>query len=795
MKKRIFALALALCLMLSLVPTMAFAEGDECNCETACTEGNMNSGCPICGAEGATPESCAKKATTGTESEDAVKKVQALIDALPESVTVDNLATVKPQLAAIDAAMKKLTEEQKAQLNLDKYKNANNDIEKLNDPTGSAPQPETKTPEETLREGINAAEFGAIVTLTESVTLTKPLEIKRGITLDLAGHDIKLGEDMESAIQLGEGVSISVTNSSSATPGTIYGTNEMKATDWNDTVEDPIGVCAVTFKKEDGKIYATRYVQSGHTVTGFSELEKPGYTLTWTQQVWVDEGTDEDGNKVDGHYDTETYDFSVPVIKNIVLTANYEPIAYTITFDPNGGAGTMAPQSMTYDKEEALNKNTFTRDGYDFNGWTTGKDGTGILYADQASVKNLTTRAGDNITLYAQWKAKEVTPATVTVTFDANGGKLTGDASATVNKGGKLEKLPAEPTRTGYTFGGWYTEKDGGDKVTTDTAFDKDTTLYAHWTANTYTVVFVNGTEKKTQEMTYDVEAKLNANTFTKDGYTFADWNTQEDGKGKTYTDGQAVSNLTAEQGGKVSLYAQWVKDTETKPTAVTKVTFSQKGYEYGEKVKELEVTSGTTGITFPDGLKFGGAYGINKSKSLTAANEVTYGTFKSETQYYLYVKFEAAEGYTLDGLEAENVKLDGEKAVKLTVKDETATAVFKLPKIFLIKATAGSNGKIEPSGTVAVFEGESVTFKITPNTGYGISTMKIDDKSQTTKKEYEFKNVDDSHTIKVTFAKSNGSAKTGDDLRLIWLAGAGVLSLAALVAIVIIHNKKKKSK
>lgn len=73
-----------------------------------------------------------------------------------------------------------------------------------------------------------------------------------------------------------------------------------------------------------------------------------------------------------------------------------------------------------------------------------------------------------------------VVPTTVTVTFDANGGSVT-PANAATNESGKLDSLPT-PTRSGYTFSGWFTAANGGTKVTTDTVFTDDTTVYAQWT-------------------------------------------------------------------------------------------------------------------------------------------------------------------------------------------------------------------------------------------------------------------------------------------------------------------------
>ena len=74
-----------------------------------------------------------------------------------------------------------------------------------------------------------------------------------------------------------------------------------------------------------------------------------------------------------------------------------------------------------------------------------------------------------------------VYPVRPTVTFDANGGSVT-PANTITGENGKLDSLPT-PTRIGYTFNGWFTAATGGTKVTTDTVFTTDTTVYAQWTA------------------------------------------------------------------------------------------------------------------------------------------------------------------------------------------------------------------------------------------------------------------------------------------------------------------------
>jgi uncharacterized repeat protein (TIGR02543 family) len=146
--------------------------------------------------------------------------------------------------------------------------------------------------------------------------------------------------------------------------------------------------------------------------------------------------------------------------------------SYTVTFDANGGSGTMANE--TENSTTALTTNTFTRTGYTFSGWNTAANGTGTSYSDGASYA-----FNASVTLYAQWTANSYT-----VTFDANGGSGT-MASETENTPTALTTNTF--TRTGYTFSGWNTAADGTGTSYSDGAsyaFNASVTLYAQWTAN-----------------------------------------------------------------------------------------------------------------------------------------------------------------------------------------------------------------------------------------------------------------------------------------------------------------------
>ena len=150
MNKRFFSLLAAFALCLTLIPTTAFADDEKrgedvspCSCETACTAENMNTECPVCGAENAIPQNCGQyipvEDRTGengsTERADdpngpielsAADQVQAMIDGLPnaEEITEDNAEEVKAQLEAIDEAKEKLSDEEIDELDMTRYAEA-----------------------------------------------------------------------------------------------------------------------------------------------------------------------------------------------------------------------------------------------------------------------------------------------------------------------------------------------------------------------------------------------------------------------------------------------------------------------------------------------------------------------------------------------------------------------------------------------------------------------------------------------------------------------------------------------
>ena len=262
------------------------------------------------------------------------------------------------------------------------------------------------------------------------------------------------------------------------------------------------------------------------------------------------------------------------------IYAIWRPNNYTIAFktSASGASGTTPNISAKYDTSYNLTPNGFVRPGYTFTGWNTNEDGSGTAYTNGQSVKNLTASDGGTVNLYAQWK-----PNNYTLTFNANGGSVS-PTSKSVACGSQYGTLPT-PTRTGYTFTGWFTAASGGTKVSTTTTMGAgNVTVYAQWTANTYTINYnANGGTGTTASSshTYGVAKALTNNGFSRTGYTFLGWSTSPSATTATYTNGQSVSNLSSTNGATVTLYAVWKVNSYT-------LTFNPNGGTVSETSRKV---------------------------------------------------------------------------------------------------------------------------------------------------------------------------------------------------------------
>ena len=262
----------------------------------------------------------------------------------------------------------------------------------------------------------------------------------------------------------------------------------------------------VTFNSNGGTGSMSNQIANVPTVLTANAFTRTGFTFSGWNTAANGSGT--------SYANVATYPFAA----DVTLYAQWSALPnHTVTFNGNGGAGSMSNQIANV--PTALTANAFTRTGYTFSGWNTQAAGGGTSYADGA----IYPFAAD-ITLYAQWSALP----NHTVTFNSNGGS--GSMS------NQIANVPTALTanaftRLGYTFSGWNTAAAGGGTSYADGAiysFAADITLYAQWSAlPNHTVTFnSNGGTGSMSNQIANVPTALTANAFTRTGYTFSGWNT-----------------------------------------------------------------------------------------------------------------------------------------------------------------------------------------------------------------------------------------------------------------------------
>lgn len=245
----------------------------------------------------------------------------------------------------------------------------------------------------------------------------------------------------------------------------------------------------------------------------------------------------------------------------VTMVAQWSANEAHIRYNPNppagkttGGQGTPNWDGHTGDTP-AIGQNGWTIDGYTFAGWTTNPDGSGAKYAPGAR-----WTANGTLTLYAQW-----TPGQASLTYDGNGatGGKTDPQNGVTDQ--KVNVRQNGFTRDGYAFTGWNTQPDGRGQAWAPNAvwtLHGTGVLYARWRGNQQVLKYygngaTGGSTAQQEGRTGDV-IDTRANGFTRDGYTFVEWNTKPDGTGDHYGKGtNGIAKWTMLPAGN-DLYAIW---------------------------------------------------------------------------------------------------------------------------------------------------------------------------------------------------------------------------------------------
>ena len=611
MKKRLLSILLMCCMVLTLLPTTAFAEGSAeeplvCSCETACTADNMNKECPVCGAENAIPENCGQyipvEDRTGengsTERADdpngptelsAADQVQAMIDGLPnaEEITGDNAEEVEAQLEAIDEAKEKLSDEEIDELDMTRYAEA-------------------------------AAALGVLAApmLLANDSPDEQFSLTPGgrYYFDLSAMNIPgtaNGGNSDGAVSLPD-------TSLHYVPFTYVGTIEAyKLTSATATTEEYaqqnkyphslfVADYAVTHTiswgglNDEGLIFGKNYASGGvdytlrapsvgsnYTGSGDSERGVPqsnewdtmlnkdsGYIQNWNEMYsWGQDTVSADASRraIRGYSSARTWlgngaTYSDPRVgfRPVLEVLNPDKLGSdglkAVTLDLGGGKLGNSSEDIqiivkTGSEFTAPASDGLTRPDGDTGNFFMWRGSNGKFYVPGDSVP------ADVTALTVQWTAP-----TYAVTLNTNGGTIN-SGNVTGYTYGVGATLPAadDMTYTGHTFVGWYDNENlTGSPVTaigdTETG-NKE--YWAKWEANTYTVTLnTNGGTINSGNVTgytYGVGATLpTADDMTYTGYTFKGW---YDNEGLT---GFPVTAISDTETGNKEYWAKWEANAYT---------------------------------------------------------------------------------------------------------------------------------------------------------------------------------------------------------------------------------------
>ena len=357
-----------------------------------------------------------------------------------------------------------------------------------------------------------------------------------------------------------------------------YGDNEK--VELKDSPDAWVETYQVTYNSDGGSIVTDKqHYIAGQTATVKNASTKDGFEFK--------------GWKLD---ETTTYQpgNAITISGDVSLTAQWEANAFVLKYDANGGTfanenegpvsvndlatGTYklwAKDEEVANDQQPTGETAWPTHAQDNNtdvvmiGWTAEKDTQIYAKGDTAPTTiNEVTITNDDVTVYAVWgydtngnDVPDVNENWYTVAYDSNGG--TGemvDNKSPYAENSNVTVLKNTFTKAGHTFTGWNTAKDGkGTAYKAEDTFQitENTTLYAQWKANEYTVKYdANGGEgTMTDDKAYQYNANVTVqeNAFTRDGHTFTGWNTAKDGSGISYTEG-AIFAITAN----TTLYAQW---------------------------------------------------------------------------------------------------------------------------------------------------------------------------------------------------------------------------------------------
>ncbi len=408
----------------------------------------------------------------------------------------------------------------------------------------------------------------------------------------------------------------------------------------------------VTWNANGGSVSSTSStVTTGQQATSPTPT-KTGYTCTgwWTAATG--------GTKVCAPGGT-----TGAITSDITYYAQWSPITYNVRYFDHAG-NLKATDAKDYGATFSLRANPgWTAAGYTAVGWARSKGQASKSHSFSQSVSNLASTQGGNVDFYVA-----ETPNRYTVSFSANGGSGGQTAQVTATYGSAMPTISTtKPTRTGYTFQGWYdtSAASGGTRYYTEAGASARTwnktsnaTLYARWTANRYTVSFNanggSGGQNAQVTATYGSAMPTILTTKpTRTGYAFGGWyDTSAASGGTQYYTAACASARTWNKTSNATLYARW--------TAITYSVryFDKAGNHIGTDQKAYDAwfnLRGDPGRTHPAYTAKGWARSANQASAshafalwthnLASAQGATFDLYLAEEANRYSISYDLAGG------------------------------------------------------------------------------------------------------------------------------------------------------
>ena len=442
------------------------------------------------------------------------------------------------------------------------------------------------------------------------------LDITRTANMEANEYTLELGAKVDDTIPLG---------------------NYSNAFNFSATA-NPVGYTIVYDKNTEDEVEDVPPIQSGElaadeVIISANVPRRVGYTFgNWCDGVVTSAGG---VSSCEGtvYAPSDVYATSMQTANLLRLTAMWNAINYSISYDLDGGAVSPANPFSYNIETETFTLNNPARNGYTFVGWTGSNGDT------PETTVTITKGTIEDKSYTAHWDI-----INYGISYNLNGGSVATANPTSYNVESDSFTL-TNPTRTGYTFKGWSGTDLSGDAnttVTVGTGNTGDRSYTANWTANTYYISFAgNGntggsTAQKT--CTYDQNCVLTSNGFSKTGYTFGSWTYG----GSSYSNGATVKNLTTTNGATLTFTAKWNANTyyiSFAGNGNTGGSTARKTCTYDQNCVLTSNGFSKTGYTFGGWTYGSSSYGNGATvKNITSTNgaTVTFTAKWNANTYYI---------------------------------------------------------------------------------------------------------------------------------------------------------------